>query len=269
MKNKKINEEQLANNLKKFSKKYQVLFSKQHAMQDAWDRMMSYDWNTFYKGMLDFSMLTVEDTLEEYEKENKKFSSTDGKLRFVVTPLAKIHMYIWYSILKKDSVFYNKHIVNDNRALILNNKAKPIWGTLKKIIQELESSEDLKLNGSEEESKLKSKDLNQFGAKANIKARGIRLDNSNRFIYLPDSFGRKITVISCMFHYDDLPKDKIIKSKSDKMDYDLQGNLWFAYQKLLRDLSIKEPITQIKPEQIKKIVKEDYFNKLVDDPDFV
>ena len=240
-------------------KKRKVTFTEKPSKDysKAEEMTLSHDWNTFYTGMLMKSELSLEDPDIEIKTYSTRKDQA-SKLNVIVSRDAQIHMHIWYSILKNDSII-KKDIPYTYQSSI-KEKAKKVWGELIKITQELKKSETLILNNQE---KVTSKELTEYGmTKQGSKAWKIKLDNSNRFVYLPKVGNPKeLKVISCMLHYDDPTIIKYNLTESQKLDRQQQQILQFIYDKLDMNLPTKMKL-------FKKEIK-DYLNKLFENPDLI
>lgn len=216
----------------------------------------SYDWNTFYIGML----MNAELSLEGNVIKTKFFSTKDQKIELGVrvSREAQIQMHIWYSILT-DKTFLKNY--SDYFKSLLINKAKYNWVKLIKITQELNKSDNLILNGQFKSSELKTYKKKKIG-----KAWYIKQDKSNRFVYFPkvNEYLHEIEIFGCMFHYDDLPEDMIIKNKLELIDLELQGELWVIYRRL--DRYLPKDITSFK---FRSVIKKDYLYELFKNPNLI
>lgn len=213
-------------------------------------------WNTSYTGLLMRSELSLEDP----SLETRVFSSSKfGDLSVKVSREAQIQMHIWYSILKNKT--FLKNFSKEHRDLLIN-KARNVWGNLIRITQGLSSSKDLILHGI-----LRSEELNKYGeSRRGIKSWSIRLDNSNRFIYIPKKYAldREILVIECMFHYKDPIDFEGAKNEGELKERIAQDMLSITYGRL--DKFLPKKIDSIK---FRSVVKTDYLSELFGNPNLI
>jgi hypothetical protein len=213
-------------------------------------------WNAFYTGLLMKSELSLEDpSIRARTIHNVR----PNELNVVVSRNAQIQMHIWYSILKNKS-FLKWYNIYGYYADLLMNKAVDIWSRLIKITLGLKSSRNLILQGQ-----LNSKMLDKYGSNRNgEKSWRIKLDNSNRFVYLPRvGVGREVEIKSCMFHYNE-PIREWKPGDEGKIDDELLQHILFSiYAKL--ELSLPKKINS----KFRGIIKRNYLLELFENPNLI
>ena len=213
-------------------------------------------WSEFYTGLLMKSELSLEDPSIEV----RIFSSIrSGDLSVVVSRNAQIQMHIWYSILM-DKSFLKRYYIHEHYIKLITNKAIDIWSRLIKITLGLKSSRNLILQGQ-----LNSKMIDKYGSNRNgEKSWRIKLDNSNRFVYLPRvGVGREVEIKSCMFHYND-PIREWKPGDEGKIDDELLQRILFSiYAKL--ELTLLKKINL----KFRTIIKRNYLLELFENPNLI
>ena len=226
--------------------------------------LLSRDWNTFYTAVLMKSELSLKDpTLirTKIKPRTRLFSRIQlSELDIIVGREAQIQMHIWYSIIKDNTLL--KEFTDDFKTII-KQRAKQNWGTIVKITQELNSSENLILSGF-----LKSQELKEYGkTQEGLKAIRIKQDHYNRFVYVPtlvktienetERVERKIDIIDCMFHYDDIIDFSKAKNDTQRTNLLIQAILSSNYIHL--SLTLPDKIDTI---SFRSVIKENYLLEL-------